>query len=35
MITAFIEQLRIQQLAETDLTPETLFPAAPALEGAQ
>ncbi|WID96080.1 nitrate ABC transporter substrate-binding protein [Bosea vestrisii] len=34
MITAFIEQLRIQNLAETVLTPETLFPAAPALEGA-
>lgn len=34
MIAAFIEQLRIQNLADTDLTPETLFPAAPALEGA-
>lgn len=28
MVTAFLEQLRIQELAETDLTPETLFPAA-------
>jgi len=27
MIAAFLEQLRIQQLAETELTPETLFPA--------
>jgi 4,5-dihydroxyphthalate decarboxylase len=27
MIAAFLEQLRIQELAETDLTPETLFPA--------
>jgi 4,5-dihydroxyphthalate decarboxylase len=35
MIAAFIEQLRIQNLAETDLTPETLFPAVPALEGAK
>lgn len=26
MIAAFLEQLRIQELAETDLTPETLFP---------
>ncbi|WP_320409768.1 nitrate ABC transporter substrate-binding protein [Bosea sp. Root483D1] len=34
MIAAFIEQLRIQNLADTDLTPETLFPATPALEGA-
>ncbi|MGO4170993.1 nitrate ABC transporter substrate-binding protein [Bosea sp. TAF32] len=28
MVAAFLEQLRIQELAETDLTPETLFPAA-------
>ncbi|UZF92972.1 nitrate ABC transporter substrate-binding protein [Bosea sp. NBC_00550] len=28
MIAAFLDQLRIQELAETDLTPETLFPAA-------
>lgn len=34
MIAAFIEQLRIQNLADTDLTPEDLFPAVPALEGA-
>lgn len=34
MIAAFIEQLRIQKVAETDLTPEDLFPAVPALEGA-
>jgi 4,5-dihydroxyphthalate decarboxylase len=33
MIADFLDEVRKQRLAETDLTPDTLFPAIPSLEG--
>jgi 4,5-dihydroxyphthalate decarboxylase len=35
MIADFIDQIRLQKLAKTDLTPETLFPPASSLEGSR